>query len=111
MLHKVLLLDLMAVAHLLIGTEEEEEAGGDILVLTTTNIMGNLTVATMRVPPGIITIAVVAIASSRSQHDRTSDHDRLDANFAALLGTLHNNVHSLYIMGIKPRPTSPLVML
>jgi hypothetical protein len=59
MLHKVLLLDLMAVAPLLIGTEEEEEAGGDILEVTTTSIMGNLTVATMRVPPGIITIVVV----------------------------------------------------
>jgi hypothetical protein len=27
------------------------------------------------------------------------------------LGTLHNNVHSLCIMRIKPRPTSSLVML
>jgi len=111
MLHNVLLLDLMAVAPLLIGAEEEEEAGGDILVVTTTSIMGNLTVATMGVPFGIITVAVVAIANSRSQHGRISGHCRLDANFVALLGTLHNNVHSLCIMRIKPRPTSSLVML
>jgi len=111
MLHNVVLMDLMAVAPLLIATDEEDEAGGDILVVTSTSIMGNLTVATMGIPPGIISIVVVAIASSRSQHGRTSGHDRLDANFAALLGTLHNNVHSLCIMGIKPRPTSPLVML
>ena len=98
-------------APLLIGAEEEEEAGGDILVVTTISIMGNLTMATMGVPPGIITRVVVAIASNISQHARTSGHGRLDANFAALLGTLHHNVHSLCIIGIKPRPTSPLVML
>jgi hypothetical protein len=101
MLHNVLLLDLMAVAPFLIGEKEEEKVGGDILVVTTTSIMGSLTVATMGVPPGIITIAVVAITNSRSQHGRTSGHGRLNANFAALLGTLHNNVHSLCIMGIN----------
>jgi len=50
MLHNVLLLDLIAVAPLLIGGEEGEENEGDILTSTTTNIIGSLIMATIGVP-------------------------------------------------------------
>jgi hypothetical protein len=111
MLRNILLLDLMAVAPLLIGAEEEKEVVGDILAATTTSAIGSLTVATMGVPPGIVTVVMVAIGNSRNQQGRTNGHDRLDANFVARLGTLHSNVHNLCIIGIKPRPTSPLMKL
>ena len=72
---------------------------------------GSLIVATMRVSLGRTTIVMVAIGNDTSQQGRTSGHDILDANFAARLGTLHSNVHSLCIMVIKLRPTFSLVML
>jgi len=75
----------MAVAPLLIEAEEEKEVIGDILAATTTSAMGSLTVATVGVPPGIVTLAMVAIGSSRNQQGRTNGHDKLDANFVAWL--------------------------
>jgi len=49
--------------------------------------------------------------NSRNKEGNTSGLGRLDANFTTISNTLHNNALSLCIMGIKPRPTSPLVML
>ena len=110
MLHNVHLLDLMAATPLLIEVGEEE-VGGDVLAVTTTNIIVSLTVEIVGASFSRIPVTMIATSSSRSQQGRTSGHNRLDANFPASLDTLHNNVLSLCIMGIKLRPTSPLVML
>jgi hypothetical protein len=111
MLHSVPFLDLMAVAPLLIGAEEEEEAGEVTLAAIITNILASLTVETVGALPSRTPGAMAATGSSRNKAGNTSGLGRLDANFAATSNTLHNNALSLCIMGIKPQPTSPFVML
>ena len=111
MLHREPSLDLMAVAPLLIGAEEEEEAGEATLATIITNIITGLTVEIVGALPGRTLGAMVATGSNRNKVGNTSGLGRLDANFAATSNTLHNNALSLCIMGIKPQPTSPFVML
>jgi len=111
MLHNVPSLDLMAVAPLLIGAEEEEEPREVTPITITISILAILTVGTMRAPLGRTPGVTAATSSSRNKEGNTSGLDRLDANFAATLNILHFNALSLCIMRIKPRPTSPLVML
>jgi hypothetical protein len=111
MLHIMPSLDLMAITPLLIGAKEEEEAGEVTLTEITNSIMVSLIVETMGALPGRTPGTTIAIGSSRNKKGKTSGLSRLDANFAATSDTLHNNALSLFIMGIKPWPTSLLVML
>jgi len=110
MLHIMPSLDLMAITPLLIGAKEEEEAGEVTLTEIINSIMVSLTVETMGALPGRTPGTTTTIGSSRNKKGKTSGLSRLDANFAATSDTLHNNTLNLFIMGIKPWPTSLLVI-
>jgi hypothetical protein len=104
-------LDLMAVAPLLIGAEEEEEVGEVTPTAIITSTLASLTVETVGALPSRTPRATTATSNSRNKEGNTGGFGRLDVNFTATSDTLHSNVLSLCIMGIKPRPTSSLVML
>jgi len=111
MLLNVPLLDLMVVAPLLIGIEEEEEIGEVTLVAIITSTLPSLIMETVGAPSSRTSGAMAAIGTSGNNEGNISGLGRLNANFAATSNTLHSIALSLCIMGIKPRPTSPLMML
>jgi len=110
MMHSMPSLDLMAVAPLLIRAKEEEEVG-EVTLTTIITCLPSLNMETMGGPLGRTPRATTATSTSRNKEGNISGLGRLDANFAATSDTLHSIALSLCIIGIKPQPTSSLVML
>jgi hypothetical protein len=110
LLLNVVFQDLMVVIPLLIRAEEGMVAG-ETLEVTSMSLVVRLFMEIVAVLLGSKIVAMVAIGSSTDQQPQISGHDRSDVSFVTRLVIQHSSVHILFIMGINPRPPSPLVIL
>jgi hypothetical protein len=90
---------------------EEGMVARETLEATSISLVVRLFIEIVVVLLGSKIMAMVAIGSNIDQQPQISGHDRSDVSFVTRLVIQHSSVHIMCIMGINPRPPSPLVML